>query len=85
MIAERSFEEETSNPVYADTHNFFKVEQWTNDDLRVGRMLFAGNRLDRALDMFDAAIRFEPVARYLIRQRSRVVEKWPRADGSDPR
>ncbi len=36
-----------------------------------------GNRLDKALDLFDAAIRFEPAARYLILQRSRVVDKWP--------
>jgi hypothetical protein len=76
MIAPRWAEEETDNPVYADDRNFFKVEHWTDDDLHVERMLYAGNRLDKALDMFDAAIRVEPAARYLIRQRSRVVDKW---------
>jgi len=31
-------EEETDNPVYADTGNFFKVEEWTADDLHVARL-----------------------------------------------
>ncbi len=51
---------------------------WTADDLHVARMLHAGNSLDKAYEVFDAAIRFNPAARYLIRQRSRVVEKWPK-------
>jgi hypothetical protein len=57
-----------SDALYADVRNFFKVEQWTADDLHVDRMLYADNRLDKV----------EPAARYLIRQRSRVVDKWPK-------
>ncbi len=77
MSASHWTEEQTDNPVYADERNFFKVEQLTTDDLHVARMLYAGNSLDKAYEVFDAAIRFNPAARYLIRQRSRVVEKWP--------
>jgi len=56
---------------------FLKVEEWTADGLRVARLIYAGNRLDRARDMFDAAIGFEPAGRYYIRQGIRVVAKWP--------
>ncbi len=78
MSAPHWTEEETRDAIYADVRNFFKVEEWTADDLHVERMLYAGNRLDKALELFDTAIRFEPDARYLIRQRSRVVDQWPK-------
>jgi len=47
------------------------------DDLHVARLIYAGNRLDKAHDIFDAAIRFNMAGRYYIRQGIRVVEKWP--------
>ena len=34
-----SIEEETDNPVYADRRNFYKVEKWSQDWLRVELML----------------------------------------------
>jgi hypothetical protein len=71
-------EQETNNPVYADTRNFFKVEEWTADGLRVARLIYAGNRIDKAHDIFDAAIRFNMAGRYYIRQGIRVLEKWPK-------
>jgi hypothetical protein len=64
--------------VYADTRGFFKVEERTADDLHVARLIYAGNRLDRARDMFDAVIGFEPARHYYIRQGIRVVAKWPK-------
>jgi hypothetical protein len=66
------------NPVDADTRNFFKVEEWTADDLHIARLIYAGNRLDKAHDIFDAAIRFNMAGRYYMRQGIRVVEKWPK-------
>jgi hypothetical protein len=71
-------EEETDNPVYADTRGFFKVEEWTADDLHVARLIYAGNRIDKAHDFFDAAIRFNMGGRYYIRKGIRVVDKWPK-------
>jgi hypothetical protein len=71
-------DEETDNPVRADERNFFKVEEWTADDLHVARMLYAGNSLDEAFEVLDVAIRVNPAGRYLIRQRSRVVDSWPK-------
>jgi len=56
-----------------------KVEEWTADDLHVARLIYAGNRLDKAHDIFDAAIRFNMAGRYYIRQGIRVVEKWPKS------
>jgi hypothetical protein len=79
-MTEHWAEEETDNPVYADTRGFFKVEEWTADDLHVARLIHAGNRIDRARDMFDAVIRFEPERRYCIRQGIRVVAKWPKQE-----
>jgi hypothetical protein len=76
-MTERWSEEETRNPVYADDRGFFKVEQWTADDNHIAGMLYAGNRIDSARDMFDAVIGFEPAGRYYIRQGIRVVAKWP--------
>jgi hypothetical protein len=69
--------EETADPNYADTRNFFKVELWTKDNQRVARMLFAGNRLERAIAIFEAETRRRPGGRYLLRQRARVLRKWP--------
>lgn len=51
-------DEETDNPIHADDRNFYKVEQWTDDDLHVARLLYAGNRLDEAHEIFDATIKF---------------------------
>jgi hypothetical protein len=78
-MTERWSEEETNNPVYADTRNFLKVEEWTTGDLHVARLIYVGNRIDKAHDIFDAAIRFNIAGRYTIRQSIRVVEKWPKS------
>jgi len=32
-------DEETDNPLYADDHNFYKVEKWTKDGTKVDRLL----------------------------------------------
>lgn len=61
---------------YADNRNFFKVEQWTADQ-HVERLLFAGNRLDKARAIFDAAVKRRTSGRYTLRQRIRVLTKWP--------
>jgi hypothetical protein len=70
--------EETTDPLYADDRNFYKVELWTKDGLHVEKMLYAGNSIDKAREVFGAAVKRRPRGRYLIRQRARVVDKWPR-------
>jgi hypothetical protein len=49
------------------------------DDLpnEVDRMLFAGNNLDKARDIFTKAIKHRPRIRLTIRQRTRVLQQWP--------
>jgi hypothetical protein len=37
--------EETDGPHYADRRNFYKVEKWSRDGLRVEPMLYAGRSL----------------------------------------
>jgi hypothetical protein len=69
--------QETDDPDTADQRNFYKVEKWTADDLRSERMLYAGNRIDRARRTFNDAVTADPAGRYYIRQRARVLAKWP--------
>ena len=65
-------------PLVADRRNFFKVELWTRDSRHVERLLFAGNSLDKARALFAAYGRRRPRSRLTIRQRSRVLEEWPK-------
>jgi hypothetical protein len=43
MTDDRS-DEETDDPLDADRLNFYKVEKWSRDGLRVELMLYAGNK-----------------------------------------
>ena len=45
-------DDETDDPHYADRRNFYKVEKWSRDGLRVELMLYAGNNLDKARRIF---------------------------------
>ncbi len=40
-------DEETDDPHYADRRNFYKVEKWSRDGLRVMMLLYAGSNLDK--------------------------------------
>ena len=72
------FHEETHDAVYADQRNFYKVEKWSRDWLRVELMLYAGNDLDKARRIFERTIKHRPRIRLTIRQRMRVLDEWPR-------
>jgi hypothetical protein len=73
------FDEETNEPLIADDRNYYKVEKWTKDGSKVDRMLYTGSNLDKAREIFAAAIKHRPRIRLTIRQRTRVLEEWPRA------
>jgi hypothetical protein len=45
--------EATDNPPRADPPPY-KVEKWTKDNTKIDRMLYAGNNLDKAREMFAA-------------------------------
>jgi hypothetical protein len=36
-------DEETDNPLLADDRNYYKVEKWTWDGMKVDSLLYAGN------------------------------------------
>jgi hypothetical protein len=36
-------DEETDDPFHADRRNYYKVEKWSRDGLRVELLLYAGN------------------------------------------
>jgi hypothetical protein len=42
-------------------------------------MLYAGSNPDKAREVFAAAVYRRPSIRLTIRQRSRVLEEWPKA------
>jgi hypothetical protein len=70
--------EETDDPAYADRRNFYKVEKWSRDGLRVELMLFAGNNLEKARRIFERTVKHRPRVRLTIHQRLRVLDEWPR-------
>lgn len=82
-MSEHWSDEETKNAFLADARNFYKVEKWARDGLRVDRMLYAGNNLERARDIFAKAIKRRPRIRLTIRQGTRVLDQWPAANESD--
>jgi hypothetical protein len=72
-----SDDEETNDPLVADVRNFYKVEKWTRDGTKVDSLLYAGNNLDKARDVFVKAIMHRPRIRLTIRQKTRVLRRWP--------
>jgi hypothetical protein len=70
-------DEETDNPLYADNRNFYKIETWTRDGMKVDSLLYAGNSLSKAQEIFANAIKYGPQIRITIRQRTRVLQRWP--------
>jgi hypothetical protein len=50
-------DQETDNPNHADDRNFYKLEKWTKDGTKVDRLLYAGNSLEKARDLFGKAIK----------------------------
>jgi hypothetical protein len=69
--------QETYDPSAADRHSCLKVELWSKDGNTVQRMLWAGNRIEKARAIFDEALKRRPRGRYTIRQGIRVLRKWP--------
>ena len=62
-------DDEIDNPNLADERNYYKVEKWTRDGMKVDRPLYAG---DKALKLFAEAIKHHPRIRLTIRQRTRA-------------
>jgi hypothetical protein len=56
-----------------------QVEKWTKDGSKVDHLLYAGSSLDQAREVFAAAIYHRPRIRLTIRQRTQVLEQWPKA------
>jgi hypothetical protein len=69
--------EQTDGPTYADDRMFYKVEKWTRDGTKVDRMLYAGNSLAKAQEIFEQSIKHRPRIRLTIRQRARVLGQYP--------
>ena len=55
-------DEETGDPLYADRRNFYKVEKWSRDGLRIEQLLYAGNNLDKARRIFERTTKHRPAS-----------------------
>jgi hypothetical protein len=68
-------DEEADNALRADDRNYYKVEKWTRDGVKVDRLLYAGNNLGRAQRIFANAVKHRPRISLTIRQRTRVLQQ----------
>jgi hypothetical protein len=69
--------EKTVDPLCADDRNFYKVEAWSRDGMRIDALLYAGSNLDKAREIFVTTVKHRPRIRLTIRQRTRVLQQWP--------
>lgn len=67
--------EQTDNSDFADKRNFYKVEKWTKDGSKVDRLLYAGNDLYKARQLFEEAINHRPHRRNDLNAIRRVGHK----------
>jgi hypothetical protein len=70
-------EEESDNAFVADERNFYKVEKWTRDGSKIDSLLYACNNLAEVRDVFAKAIKHRPRISVTIRQKTRVLRRWP--------
>jgi hypothetical protein len=70
-------DDETDDPLIADNRNFYKVEKWTRDGMKVDSLLYAGDNLSKVQEVFANAIEHRPRIRITIRQRTHVLQRWP--------
>ena len=75
MVRRRDADE----PLIADHCNYYKMEKWIKDSSKIDHILYAGSDLEKARKIFAAAIKHRPRIRLTIRQRSLVLEQWPKA------
>jgi hypothetical protein len=78
-----SDDEETDDPLIADLRNFYKVEKWTQDGMKVDSLLYAGNNLSKAQEIFANAINHRPRIRITIRQNAFYSGGRSRNGGAD--
>lgn len=52
MSSPGSSDEQTVDPLHANERNYHKVEMWTADEQHTVDLLYAGNNLDKARDIF---------------------------------
>ena len=51
------YEEGNDDLLLADERNFYKVEKWTKDGTKIDRLLYAGDSLKKARELFAEAIK----------------------------
>lgn len=69
--------DDTTDPVEALRARYYMVELRTFDDRRVARLIIGTQSLDRARAAFDAVVADKPLQPVTLRQRARVLRRWP--------
>jgi hypothetical protein len=67
----------TDNPLYADDRNFNKVEKWAKDCTKVDRLMYAGNNLENARELFAKSVKHRPRIVLTSRQQMSGIAEWP--------
>ena len=65
--------QETDNPLRADDRNFYKLEKWTKDGMKVECMLYTGNNLDKAHELFAGEVKRRSRIRLTVRRRTQSL------------
>ena len=60
-------DEQTDEPLYADDRNFYTVEAWSREGMRIDALRYAGSNLDKAREIFVTTIKHRPGVRLTIR------------------
>jgi hypothetical protein len=70
-------DDEIGRPLDADHIEFYKVEKWTKDGTTIDGVLYAGDNIDEAREIYERAIKHRPRIKLTIRRRNHIVEEWP--------
>ncbi len=70
-------DQETTDLTDAWWRSFYMVERWSDDGQKPIELIYGGNRLQKARDVYDAMVRYCPAGRYTLRQRARTLRQWP--------
>ena len=67
-------------PGFAEPAEVATLVRLSRDGMRIDALLYAGNNLRKAQEIFVTTVRHRSDIRLTIRQRTRVLQQWPPQD-----
>ena len=77
-------DEQRDDPQYADQRDFYKVEKWSRDGMRIEQMIYADSSLGKVQAIFSAKVKHRARVQPTIGQRTRVFPGVAREPVADP-